>query len=105
MIDLQVVQEAAKAAAAGGGSKLLEGGIGGAVAVALLRVAETAIQKWRPRKNGKNGSGAERPGTGKECIAQGNRLTALETEKETAKELLKEIRSDVKVILGRLPRS
>ena len=102
MIDFQAVQEAAKTAAAGGGSKLLEGGIGGAVAVALLRVAETAIQKWRPRKNGKNGN--EKPGTGRECIIQGNRLTALETEKETAKELLKEVRDDVKIILGRLPK-
>lgn len=101
MIDLQAIQEAAKVATAGGGSNLLEGGIGGAVAVALLRVAETAIQKWRPRKNG---NGAGRPGTDKECIAQGNRLTALETEKDTAKELLEEIRGDVKDILGKLPR-
>jgi len=103
MIDIQSVQEAAKTAAAGGGSKLLEGGIGGAVAVALLRVAETAIQKWRPRKNGKNGNGGEKPGTGKECVAQGNRLTALEAETKTSKELLKEVRDDIKIILGRLP--
>jgi len=105
MIDFQAVQEAAKVATAGGGSKLLEGGIGGAVAVALLRVAETAIQKWRPRKNGKNGNATEKPGTGRECISQGNRLTALETEKDTAKELLKEVRDDVKLILVRLPKS
>jgi hypothetical protein len=105
MIDLQAIQEAAKTATTGPGTKLLEGGIGGAIMVSILRVAEVAIQKWRPRKNGKNGNAAEKPGVGKECIAQGNRLTALEVEKEIASELLKEVRDDVKLILGRLSKA
>ena len=100
MIDFQAVQEAAKMATASGGSKLLEGGIGGAVAVAFLRVAEAAIQKWRPRKNGNS---KDKPGTATECIEQGNRLTALETDQKTTNGLLKEVRDDVKDILRRLP--